>query len=176
MCATTLFTVLLGLQPPPDIPTEPTFAPVRAELKTDERGLEIIAYDEHDEVVGALVATPNDDHIRIEADFDDAYASIALTLGPDEPVENLQSDLDPHVVAARITEMFVLVPGIALPGSDPLTAPTHQDCVTAFAAVAATCGFAAMYPPAAIGLGLGCVLGFAKSLCECGDYLPIDLC
>lgn len=139
------------------------------------QGIEILAYDEHGKLVGALVATPNENHIRIDADFDDGYASIALTLGPDEPAENLQSDLAPHIVAARITEMFVLVPEVALPQSDPLTAPTHQDCVMAFAAVAATCGVAAFYP-AAIGLGLGCLLGFAESLCQCGDYLPINIC
>jgi hypothetical protein len=58
MYATPLFTLLLGLQPAPDIPAATTFAPVRAELRTNEEGLEILAYDEHDEVVGALVATP----------------------------------------------------------------------------------------------------------------------
>ena len=45
------------------------FDPVRAEITTDEEGIEILTYDEEGELIGAPVATPKDDHIRIVADF-----------------------------------------------------------------------------------------------------------
>jgi hypothetical protein len=139
--------------------------------------LEILTYDEQGELIGALVATPHEDHIRIEADFDDGYASIALSLGPvEESVENLQSDLDSAVVATRVSEVFALVSDtVALPEPGPLATPSRKQCMMAFAVVVGTCGIAALNP-ANIFIGWGCVSGFAKSMCDCGEYLPINIC
>jgi hypothetical protein len=122
----------------------------------------------------ALVATPNDDHIRIDVDFDDGYASIALTLAPvEEPVEILQSDLDPVVVAARVAEMFAFV---APPDASTTAAPSRGQCMWLFAGVAGACGTAALFPPAAASVVWGCMAGFGGALCACGEYLPIDIC
>jgi hypothetical protein len=141
----------------------------------DEEGVEILTYDEQGELVGALVATPMDDHIRIDADFDDGYASVALTLGSaEEPAEILQSDLDPAVIEARVAKMFSFV---APPEDSATAAPSRGQCMWLFAGVAGACGTAALIPPAApAGPLWGCMAGLGTALCACADYLPIKIC
>jgi hypothetical protein len=175
MFTATTLAILLQLQtPPPDVPHPQPFAPVRAEVAMDEHAIEILTYDEQGELIGALVATPNDDHIRIDADFDDGYASIALDLGPvQEPVANLQSNLEPDVVAARVSEMFGFV---APPGPVPIAGPSKKHCMWIFAGVAGACGLGALFPPASIHLVWGCFAGVGGAMCACGKYLPIDIC
>jgi hypothetical protein len=175
MFASTTLALQLALQtPPPEGPAPKAFAPVRAEITTDEYGIEILVYDERDELVGALVATPEDEYIAIDADFDDGYASIALTLGPiEEPEKNLQSNLDPAVVADRVSEMFAFV---APPELSPFAAPSKQECMWILAGVAGTCGLGALFPPASVYLVWACLSGAGGALCACGDYLPIDIC
>lgn len=157
------------------LPVRPPFAPVRAEVTADEEGVEILTFDEQGELVGALVATPNDDHIRIEADFSDGYASIALTLDLlEEPAKILGSDLDAAVVEARVAEMFAFV---AAPEAPSAAAPGKGQCMWMFASLAGACGTAALIPPAApAGPLWGCIAGLGTALCACGEYLPIEIC
>ena len=151
-----------------------TSTPTRAVLAgprrctADDQGLEILVYDEHDELVGALVATPGGDRIRIEADFDDGYATIELS--PDES-DVLQTDLEQTAAVGRVAEMIAF----SVPSTEPLAA-TRAGCMWAFAAIATMCGGGALFPPASAALVGGCLGGLGKALCECGEYLPVDIC
>jgi hypothetical protein len=168
MFTTTLFAILLGLQPPPpDPPVPKPFAPVRAEVSADDQGLEILAYDDHGELVGVVVATPDGEHIRIEADFDDGYATIQLS--HDESA--VQSDLDQTAAVGRVAQMFAF----AVPPQGPYEI-SRTECMWIFAGLAAGCGAAALLPPAAAATVATCVFGLGGALCKCNEYLPVNIC
>jgi hypothetical protein len=171
MSPTTLLAILLELQtPPPDPPVPKPFAPVRAEVSAVDQGIEILTYDDQGELVGVLVATPDSDQIRIEADFADGYATIQLS--PDEPGENaMQTDLEQTAAVGRVAEMFTL----AVPPSEPLEA-SRARCMWTFAGIAALCGSAALLPPASVPIVASCLFGLGGALCECAEYLPIEVC
>jgi hypothetical protein len=174
MFTATTLSILLQLQPePPEPPPvrEP-FSPVRAEVTAVEKGVEILTYDDQGELIGALIATPDGDHgVRIEADFDDGYAM--LRLSPDEPDNNaMQTDLEQTEAVGRVAKMF----GLTVPSTGPLEA-SHDECMWIFAGIATICGSAALSPQLAGPLLLGeCLLGRGGALCECGEYLPLDIC
>jgi hypothetical protein len=74
--ATTILSWVLTAAPA----SSPTFAPARAETSASDRVIEVIAFDDDGEVVGVMVATSSPDNsISIEADFDDGYASVAMS-------------------------------------------------------------------------------------------------
>jgi len=176
-----LLVMTLGSPPgsPPEIaqPIE-AFDPVRAEITVDDDGtLEILAYDAEDALVGALLASPSDAHVQIDASFPDGYASIGLVLvAPDPsglPEQNLDTDLEPDLVAARISTLFGFV---APPPSGVIGQATRKQCMYIFAGVAGACGLAATLTPLSVFAAWGCVSGFASALCSCADYLPFNVC
>ncbi len=171
MLQVAVLTVSLGSPGLPPVASD--FAPVRADVTADDETLEILAFDVHGDMVGALIASPAEANVRIDASFSDGYASIALELGPHEVLtQNVQTDIDPRVAAARLSRMFGFVQA---PVSGPFEA-SKKECILLFAGVAGTCGLAATLTPLNIFAAWGCVSGFATSLCACADYLPIKIC
>lgn len=174
MFTTTMLSILLELQPASlDPPDQKPFEPVRTEVTADDQGMEILAYGPDGELVGALVATPNSNRVRIEADFDDGYATIELT--PDEADQSvLRTDLEQNAAAGRVAQMLSLAFAATPPG--PLEA-SKNECMWAFASIATLCGSAALFPiPVGVFELGGCLFGLGAALCECGQYLPLNIC
>jgi hypothetical protein len=171
MFTTQLFTIVLAIQPAATDPPEPEpFAPVRAEIMAVEQGMEIIAYDDQGELVGVLRATPEGERIRIEADFDDGYATVRLS--PDDlDGGTVLTDLGETIAVGRVSQMF----GFALPPQGE-TAISRSECMWIFAGLAAACGGGALFPPAGAPLVATCLFGLGGALCKCNEYLPINIC
>jgi len=144
------------------------------EVTVDDDSLEILAFSDSGALIAAMLVTPNDEVVQIDATFVDGYASIALELGdPDStrPLDNLQTDLDPDEATARVTSMFELA--VDDSGSLPRS---RRSCMFLLATTAAYCGVAAAVPPASAIVVAGCLGQFANALCACSDYLPLNIC
>lgn len=178
MLTAALLALPLGSPPvaPPHV-NEPElpFDPVSAEVTVDDDGtMEILAFDRDGEIVGAMLTTPTEEHVQIDASFPDGYVSIVLVLAEQDPSmplpQNLWTDLDPELVTARVTTMFEFV-----------SPPRHgergkRQCMFLLASTAAYCGVAAAFPPAGAIVVTGCFLQFANSLCACSEHIPIKVC
>jgi hypothetical protein len=151
----------------------PSLAPTERHAITvdEEKGtLEILAFDGEGEMVGALLAQPSVDRIRIDASFPDGHASFELVLDPTLPPQPLDTDLEPNVAVRRVSDLlaFILTAG-------PIEGASRRECMWIFAGLAGSCGLAATFTPTGVAGVLaawGCLSGLGAAACSCAEHLP----
>jgi hypothetical protein len=141
----------------------------------DEDGtLEVLAFDADGWMDGAMLATPNVDHIRIDASFGDGHVSFEIVLLDERmSMRAVEMDLPAHVAEERLSTML----GFAADATEhgPAEPITRRRCMVKFATIAVVCGGAAV-----LSLGAGAVVGCAwwlvDTYCDCLPLLGYDPC
>ena len=174
MIDTVVTTILLSLSPPAGVAPPYEFDPVTAEVTEDEDGaLEVLAFDTDGRMDGAMLATPLNDHIRIDASFADGYVSFELVLLENGAgLRNVEMDLDEQVAEERVSVMLRFA-SVAEGAEQPIT---RRRCMIKFATIAALCAGAAAVPALRAGAVLPCVGSLIDTYCDCLPLLGYDPC
>ena len=172
MLATPALALLLAA--PPDAVTRPPlpFDPVTAEVTVEGDGtLEILVFADDGAMIGALLATPSQSHVAIDASFADGYASFSLVLDPVmPPIHSYRSDLPSEIASERVEAMLAFV------GEPSPAMESKRSCMLKLAITAAVCGVGAAFPPATPQTVVACFASAAVALCDCSPYLPVKVC
>jgi hypothetical protein len=168
-----------------DLQTSDAFAPSSAEVHVTDDGVWIKAFDQTGALVGDLQMMFADDHVEIDTTFwkgtmADGHVWMKLvSLDPasaDFPGEWRTDFDDPAVATARVSTMLSFVP--RMPPDAPMPIGKRR-CMLYFAGVAMTCGLPVVFPvtgPAAVGAVWACAWAAFQTICECEQYLSIDIC
>lgn len=188
MTATSILLALLTLGSPPNEIQQPEpWASVRGEVSADDDGLEILAFDSDDQLVGTLIMSlptnPEEGSIQIDASFPDAYVSAPLLLldeddlaAPEELEPSILTDLPLPEAKRRLEEMlgYIADADLGLDIGVDGQRMTKKQCVVAFGLATVVCATATL--SANIGIALGCVSSTTTAVCGCTKYVPIKLC
>jgi hypothetical protein len=137
--------LLLATFAPAELEPPPSDAWVvhHVETTVDELGIEVLAFDAVDELIGTLLFSatldPDADSdvplVRVDASFLDGYASTWIAaheqVDAADALAAYDSDLDANEAARRVTTMLSLVPPDAAPldiGLAGQQGPTRRQC------------------------------------------------
>jgi hypothetical protein len=168
--------VLYGLFSSPNGFAAPyEFNPLTAEVSVDDDGtLEILAFDADGMMDGAMLATPNVDHIQIDVSFGDGYVSFEFVILEDGvTMRAVEMDLPTHVAEERVNTMLGFAADASEEGAEGLI--SKRRCMVKFATIAAVCGGAAALGAGAAAI-IPCAGGLIDSLCDCLPLLGYDPC
>lgn len=161
---------------PHDLAPPYVFDPVTAEVSMveDNGELEVVVFDADGRMDGVLLATPLDDHIRIDASFPDGYVSFELVVLEDNVgLRNVDMGLDQHDAEYRISTMLAFAAPFDPGQGDPIT---RRGCMVRFATISALCAAAIAVPPVWSAAVVGCTTALIHTYCECLPLLGYDPC
>jgi len=194
MITRALLTLALGSPPG----TVAAFDPDSATVYADEDSVELLAFDVHGTLIGAVLLTTVVGRLELAANYSDGYAEIVLARG-DRPPEPELVDLnqlcgtggsteisawiatdlpDPCEGVERIVKVFAVAEPALLELDVRAPYAEHKpgvrECMLRFAVAGTICGFSIIFPNP--GLAIGCVAGVFEGACSCAEHLRIPIC
>jgi hypothetical protein len=173
MLQASILALFMSFSPPNGFAAPYEFDPVTAEVSLDDAGtLEVLVFDAHGLLDGAMLASPMPDRVRFDASFGDGDVSFELVMLADgeAAIRSVELHLPAHIAEARINTML----GFADASDVGFGQITHRRCMIQFAGIAAVCATSA-----ALSLGGAvpvCLFSLGSTFCECLPLMGYDPC